>query len=334
MKALVLVGKAEGVVYMPHYAQPTLAQGQVLVKMQAAALNHRDIWIAQGKYAGIVYPTILGSDGVGEVVQVADNAAADWLGKRVIINPNTHWGDSPKAQSRAYAVLGLPQNGTLAEYVAVATDRLHLAPDTLNTAQAAALPLAGMTAYRALFVRAAAQRGERVLINGIGGGVALMAMQLALAAGCEVYVTSSNDQKIARAIAIGATGGANYTGLGWQKDFVRTHGEMDVVIDSAGGNGFAALIDTLGAGGRLALYGGGNGLISDLSPQKIFWKQLSILGSTMATDAEFADMLAFVQQHHILPIIDQIFTLPNGKAAFEYMDSGAQFGKIVVTMDV
>ena len=158
-------------------------------------------------------------------------------------------------------------------------------------------------------------------------------MQLAIAAGCEVFVTSSSDAKIQKAVAMGAIAGANYTTENWHKTFVRTYGEMNVVIDSAGGNGFAKLIDTLAAGGRLACYGGGQGMINGLSPQKIFWKQLSILGSTMSTDAEFAAMLAFVTQHKIVPVIDKIFDLPDCRTAFDYMDSGAQFGKIVIQIN-
>ena len=165
MKAMVLTNKTDGLQYAPDYALPTLTAGQALVRVHAAALNHRDVWIAQGQYAGIVYPIILGSDGVGEVAEIADAADAHWLGKSVIINPNTHWGDNPAVQAKQYAVLGLPQNGTLAEYVAVGADRLHPAPPHLTATQAAALPLAATTAYRALFTRAAAQKGERVLIK-------------------------------------------------------------------------------------------------------------------------------------------------------------------------
>ncbi len=329
MRALVLQTADSGLVYTESYPNPSaLEPEQIIVNIHAAALNHRDLWITKGQYAGLRYPIILGSDGVGVV-------AADESGlsqQRVLINPNTAWGSSERVQNKNYHILGLPNNGTLAEQLLTTRDRLHLAPAHLSDSEAAALPLAGLTAYRALFTKANLQKGEKILINGIGGGVALLAMQLALAAGAEVYVTSSDDEKLARAVQLGATAGANYRAPKWQKTFVQQHGEMDVVIDSAGGDGFAALTDVAAAGGRIVFYGGGNGNINNLNPQKIFWKQLSIFGSTMGSDAEFAAMLHFVAQHKIIPIIDSIFDLQDAKAAFERMNSGAQFGKIIVKM--
>ena len=171
-----------------------------------------------------------------------------------------------------------------------------------------------------------------MLISGVGGGVALFALQFAVAAGAEVYVTSSSDEKISRAIALGAKGSANYTTENWHKTFVKTHGEVDIIIDSAGGNGFAKFLDIAAAGGRIVFYGGGQGLINNLSPQKIFWKQLSILGSTMGSDNEFTAMLKFVETHQIKPIIDSQFSIEQGRQAFDRMANGAQFGKIVITV--
>ncbi|MEY4926425.1 MAG: hypothetical protein RI894_861, partial [Bacteroidota bacterium] len=265
-----------------------------------------------------------------EVVKIGAEVASEWLSQPVIINPNNNWGENERVQAKNYHVLGLPKDGTLAEYIIVNADRLHKKPLFLSDTEAAALPLAGLTAYRALFTRAGLQKGEKVLISGIGGGVALFAMQFAIAAGAEVYVTSSSDAKIAQAKVLGAMGGANYRTENWQKGFLKTVGEMDVVIDSAGGNGFAQLVDTLSAGGRIAFYGGGQGLINNLSPQKVFWKQISIFGSTMGSDSEFAKMLDFVERHQLKPVIDSVFDLENGRAAFAKMESGAQFGKIVV----
>ncbi len=333
MKALVLISKEEGVVYHANYAEPVESAGEVRVKVLAAALNHRDVWITQGQYAGIKYPTILGSDGVGIVESLGAGVSQEWLGKTVIINPNIQWGDNQRAQSKQYNILGLPKDGTLAEYVTVNADRLHRAPAHLSIEQAAALPLAGLTAYRALFGRAQLQAGEKVLISGIGGGVALFAMQFAIAAGAEVFVSSSSEEKIAHALQLGAKAGALYNQENWHKNFVKTHGEVDVVIDSACGNGFAALIDVLAAGGRIAFYGGGQGAINGLNPQKIFWKQATILGSTMGSDEQFRQMVDFVGVHKIVPVVDSVFALTDGAAAFARMAHGAQFGKIVVKPD-
>jgi zinc-binding alcohol dehydrogenase/oxidoreductase len=330
MQALVLRSREAGVIFETDYTTPQPAAGEVSVRLHAAALNHRDVWITQGLYPGIKYPTILGSDGMGEVVAVGDGVAAEQLHRKVIINPNNNWGDNPRFQQPDYHILGLPKNGTLAEYLTVATDRLHDAPPHLSAAQAAALPLAGLTAYRALIKRADVQPKERVLISGVGGGVALCALQFAVAAGAEVYVTSSSAEKIARAVAMGAVAGFDYNTADWHKTLVKTHGEMDVVIDSAAGSGFAQLVDTLAFGGRIVFYGGTHGNITQLAPAKIFWKHLSILGSTMGSDADFAAMLAFVNQHKIVPVVDSVYTLKDGLSAFRQMERGAQFGKIVV----
>lgn len=330
MKALVLTSKEEGIVFNADYTLPTVQTGEVRIKVLAAALNHRDVWITQGQYAGIKFPTILGSDGVGIVESVGEGVDNTWLGKTVIINPNNQWGDNQRHQSKQYHIMGLPKDGTLAEFVTVDADKIRLAPKHLTIEQAAALPLAGLTAYRALFGRAQLQAGEKVLISGIGGGVALFAMQFAIAAGAEVYVTSSSEEKIAKAVQLGAKAGVLYNQENWQKAFVKTYGEMDVVIDSACGNGFAALIDVLGFGGRIVFYGGGQGAINGLNPQKIFWKQVSILGSTMGSDQQFSDMVNFVEKYQIKPIVDSIYALEDGVAAFKHMADGAQFGKIVV----
>ncbi len=331
MKALVLTSKEDGVVFNPDYPKPIAGPGEVLVKIKAAALNHRDVWITKGMYAGIKYPTVLGSDGVGEVVAAGEGADDGLVGQEVIINPNVGWGDNPRHQLRSYSILGLPKDGTLAEYVVVDADRVRAKPSHLLVEQAAALPLAGMTAWRALFGRAGLQPHEKVLISGVGGGVALFALQFAVAAGAQVFVTSGSDEKIARAIAMGAKAGANYKEEGWQKAFAKAHGEMDVIVDSAGGNGFAALVDLVAFGGRIVFYGGGQGNINNLNPQKLFWKQASILGSTMGSDQEFHAMVDFVEKHKLTPVVDSVYALEEGVAAFEHMARGAQFGKIVIS---
>ncbi|MBP9215997.1 MAG: zinc-binding dehydrogenase, partial [Agitococcus sp.] len=264
------------------------------------------------------------------VESMGDGVSKELIGQTVIINPNNQWGESQRHQSKQYHILGLPKDGTLAEFVTVDANKVRLAPQHLSIEQAAALPLAGLTAYRALFGRAQLRAGEKVLISGIGGGVALFAMQFAIAAGAEVYVTSSSEEKIAKAVQLGAKAGVLYNQENWHKAFIKTYGEVDVVIDSACGNGFSALIDVLAFGGRIVFYGGGQGAINGLNPQKIFWKQASILGSTMGSDQQFADMVDFVEKHHIKPVIDSIYALEEGQAAFKHMAQAAQFGKIVL----
>ena len=171
--------------------QPTPSAGEALVRIAAAALNHRDVYISHGQYPGIETPIILGSDGCGTVEAVSGDGA-DWVGKEVIINPSLNWGDDPRVQGDDFSILGLPRSGTFAGYVTVPIENLAVKPPHLAAEAAAALPLAGVTAWRALMTRGAMRSGDRVLISGVGGGVALFALQFAVAGGAEVYVTSGS----------------------------------------------------------------------------------------------------------------------------------------------
>lgn len=317
MKALVLNALHQPLDFQ-EIAAP--APGQALVRLQAAALNHRDLYITQGLYAGIQTPCILGSDGAGE-----------YEGRRVVLYPALDWGDDPRAQGKNFRVLGMPDPGTFAGQISVPLENIYPCPAHLSWAQAAALPLAGLTAWRALFTRCQLRAGERVLISGVGGGVALLALQLALAAGADVWVTSGSTEKIEKAVALGARGGANYRTEAWDKQLKRdAGGGFDVVIDSAAGDGFAALLGLCNPGARVGLYGGTLGKMHGLSPQLIFWKQLSLLGSTMGTRAEFAAMLDFITRQAIIPVVDAVFPLAEGNDALARLAEGRQFGKIVL----
>ncbi|QIX60247.1 zinc-binding dehydrogenase [Hymenobacter sp. BT18] len=330
MHALILNG-LEQPLQLSETATPQPAPGEVQVHLRAAALNHRDVWIQKGQYAGVKFPIILGSDGAGIISAVGAGVDAQLLGREVLINPGQQWGNNPAAQGRSFTILGLPHNGTFAEYVCVSAASVHPKPTHLSFEQAAALPLGGVTAYRALFTRAGLQAGERVLINGVGGGVALLALQMAVAAGARVWVTSSSAEKIAKAVALGAEGGISYTAEKWPAQLTQqAGGAFDVLVDSAAGPGFNHLLDAAAPGGRLVFYGGTHGAIPQVPPAKIFWKQLSILGSTMGTEADFAQMVALVEHHRIVPAIDEILPLAEGEQALRRMDQGLQFGKIVL----
>ncbi len=319
---------------------PTPGTGEVLVKLQAAALNHRDVFIQQGLYPGIKLPVILGSDGAGVVAEVGEGVDPVWRGQAVVINPAMHWGDNPKFYGPDFRILGMPDNGTFAEYIAVNLKFIHYKPAHLSAEQAAALPLTGLTVWRALMTRAGLHQSEnsvpeKVLVTGIGGGAALFALQFAVAAGAEVWVTSGSEEKLARAKALGATGGINYREPDWHKTLMtqtgggRT-GYFDIIIDSAGGSSFARLIDVAAPGGRIAFFGGTTGNITDVVPAKVFFKQLIISGSTMGTEQEFADMLAFINQKQLVPVLDETFPLSAIEQAILKMNNGKQFGKIIV----
>lgn len=329
MKAITLLNIKEPLQYIQAQKPILENANEVIVKIQAAAINHRDVYITQGLYAGIQTPAILGSDGIGIVVEAGINAQ-EFLHKEVIINPNCDWGNDDRVQSANYKVLGMPTQGTMAEFIKVNKDRLAIKPAHLSIEQAAALPLAGLTAYRALISRAKAQQGERVLISGVGGGVALNAMQFAIALGMEVWVTSGKEEKIEKAIALGAKGGVNYKTTAWHKELVtKAKGGFDVIIDSAGGDGFALFMDIANPAARIAFYGGTLGK-STFSPQRVFWKQIDILGCTMGNDKEFSQMVALVDKYKIQPIVDSCYSMQQAQEAFDYLDSGQQFGKVIL----
>jgi zinc-binding alcohol dehydrogenase/oxidoreductase len=328
MRAIQLAGVNElGIVDV---ADPLPAPGEVVVALRAAALNHRDAWIKAGQYAGLKFPCIPGSDGAGIIVAVGDGVDASGIGREVIINPSFDWGAGERAAGEKFSILGLPRAGTLAEKVAVPVAQLASKPAYLTWDEAAALPLAGLTAYRAVFSRAQLRPGERVLVTGIGGGVALFALQFSVAHGAEVWVTSSTESKIAQAIALGARGGFGYTEAGWTKRAAQSAGWFDVIVDSAGGEGFGELADLARPGGRIVFYGATRGNPPELPMRKIFWRQLSLLGTTMGSPADWAAMIELVGRHRLRPVVSHVFPLTRAAEAFALMERGGQFGKIVV----
>jgi NADPH:quinone reductase-like Zn-dependent oxidoreductase len=311
--------------------EPHPAANEVVVTLRAAALNHRDVWIKAGQYAGLKWPCIPGSDGAGVVSAIGPGGDSAWLNREVIINPSFGWGENERTQGAEFSILGLPRDGTLAEKVVVPVSQISAKPAHLTWEEAAALPLAGLTAYRAVFARANLREGERVLISGIGGGVALFALQFAVAARAEVWVTSSSAEKIARAVQLGAKGGFNYRDEKWTAAALKSPGLFDVVVDSAGGEGFLKLLDVTAGGGRVAVYGATRGEVH-LPMRKIFWRQVSVLGTTMGSPADWAAMIELVGKHTLRPVVSEVFPLERAADAFVLMERSEQFGKIVIRM--
>lgn len=332
MKALILEEKCSPF-SVREVPTPTLKPDDVLVKLKASALNHRDFYIQQGTYPRITYPIIVGSDGAGVVEDVGANVPRSLINSEVVINPSHNWGEDPNVQSKEFKVLGFPDSGTFAEYIAVPAKYVHPKPKHLTFEEAAAIALAGLTAFRSLFTRGNLQSNQSVLVMGIGGGVAIAAMQLALAVGAKVYVTSGSDEKIKRGIAIGARGGANYKSSSWAEDLQKTSGGFHLIVDGAAGPGFGKLLDIALPGGKIVIYGSTQGRIQNAEPARIFWKQLSILGATMGTEAEFEAMLRFVEKNVVRPMIDQVFPITEGAKALRRMQMAEQFGKIVFRND-
>jgi NADPH:quinone reductase-like Zn-dependent oxidoreductase len=331
MKAILLreLGGPERLV-LDQVADPEPGPGEAVVALRAAALNHRDAWIRKGLYAGIRLPVILGSDGAGEVAAVGAGVDPAWLGRHVVINPSLDWGADPRVQGPAYRILGLPDDGTYAERVKVPAENLFAKPAALSWESAAAIPLAGLTAYRALVTRARVQRGETVLVTGIGGGVATCALLIARHLGARVLVTSGSDAKLARARHLGADGGVNYRQEGWAKQVqALCEGGPDVIVDSAGRDVLPALLDIVRPGGRIVTFGATTGSPSTVEVRRIFWKQIAILGSTMGTPEEFSEMLALFDGP-LTPVVDRVFPLLGAPDAHRRMDQADQFGKLVL----
>ncbi|MGB8520416.1 MAG: zinc-binding dehydrogenase, partial [Candidatus Tumulicola sp.] len=228
--------------------------------------------------------------------------------------------------------LGMPRDGTFAQYVTVPAGNVYLKPARLSAPEAAAIPLAGLTAYRALFTRGAVRAGETVLIPGIGGGVQTFVLLFAKYAGARAIVTSGSDEKLERAKALGADVTLNYaTEPDWHKR-ARAEGPVDLVVDSSGGDTLAKALDAVVPGGRVVLYGGTRGEATvKLFP--LFWKHVSILGTSMGSPQDFTAMLKLFEESTIVPAIDRVFALDEAAAAAERMAESNQFGKIVLRVE-
>jgi zinc-binding alcohol dehydrogenase/oxidoreductase len=273
---------------------------------------------------------VLGSDGCGVIEDVGEDADPLLVGAEVVINPALDWGNNPVVQGDAFRILGFPDNGTFAEYMVISKKYIFEKPDHLSDEQCTAVPLSGLTAYRALFTKAKLRTNEKVLITGIGGGAALWALQFALAYKARVYVTSGSEDKLARAKALGALGGFNYKDPLWAEQAEKEAGGFDIIIDSAGGKDFGKFIELALPGGRIVNFGRTGGNITEIATRLLYWKQISIHGTTMGTRDEFLSMLHFLESRNIKPVVDKTFKLSQIDEAFQRMENADQFGKIIL----
>ncbi|WKV11801.1 zinc-binding dehydrogenase [Marivirga harenae] len=330
MKALIISENNQ--IEIVEKQKPHPNSNQVLIKIQAVALNHRDQFIREGKYPGIQVGTILGSDACGIVVEAGPDVDPSWHQKEVLINPNVDWGDNSKVQSSKYHILGTPSDGVFCEYMVIEPNKIIEKPAHLSFEAGAALPLGGMTAFRALFHHGNCQKNENVLISGVGGGVAQFAFQFALATGANVFVTSSDELKRTKSIELGAKEAFNYRDENWVKVAKEKSGGFDLVIDSAAGDGINDLIKLMKPAGRIVFYGATQGKPKNLDVHRMFWNQVTLQGSTMANDDEFKAMITFVKKNRIEPIIDSIRPFEEIADAFDKMKEGKQFGKLVAKL--
>ena len=318
---------------------------ELLLKITAAALNHRDLYIRQNLYPSISFDNPLLADGCAVICPYPISAVGHEgfsVSQRVIINPGTGWLSDPIGPERAYTVLGGTSTtplGMLQEMVVVPADDVELAPEHLSNAEAAALPLTGLTAWRAFSTKSSnAAAGRNILITGIGGGVALMVLLFAVAKGCNVFVTSSSTEKIERAKNLGAKGGVLYTD---EERWPRTLRQMlprdrpflDTVIDGAGGDIIGSIWKLLKFGGVVVSYGM-TSMSQPTLPMQAVMKNIELKGSTMGSREEFREMVRFVREHKIRPVVERVVTgiedLEAIEGLFQDLKEGTQFGKLVV----
>jgi zinc-binding alcohol dehydrogenase/oxidoreductase len=306
---------------------PVAGEGESVVRLHACGLNHRDVWIRQGLYARIKLPCVLGSDGAG----VVESGDPGWVGKRVVLIPCEKWGPNPAVQSKDFLILGMPRQGTMAQKIAVPSSMLVELPPDVTFEDAAALPVAGLTAYRSLVTRGGLSAGEHVLVTGIGGGVATLALLFAKALGAQVSVTSGSEEKLGKARALGAVAAVSYKADGWEKELVKQAGRPpSLIIDGAGGDGLNGLIAAAAPAARIVLYGATRRSPSSLDMAKIFFKQLDIRGTTMGTDDEFRAMMELVAREKVKPVVDKVFPLEQAAEASRLLEASEQMGKILL----
>jgi NADPH:quinone reductase-like Zn-dependent oxidoreductase len=320
-------------------ADPKIGAGDVLVRVKAAALNHLDLFVREG-IPGLKLPLPFwsGCDIAGDIVEVGGSVAGVTVGDRVAINPNLNCDRCEFCQKgqhslcATYGILGEHTHGGLAEYVKVDGRKVIKLPDTVKYADAAAFVLVNMTAWRMLTSQARLRAGEDLLIIGVGGGVSSTGVQIGKLCGARVWVTSSSDEKLERARALGADECINYAKEDWVKVIAQKTGRrgVDVVLENVGAATWPGAIRALAKGGRLVTCGGTSGPICETDVRQVFWKQISIIGSTMSTNAEFAEVMGQLFRGRLKAIVDSVTPLKDGVAAQQRLAEGKQFGKIVL----
>jgi len=315
--------------------KPKIQPNQALIQIEAAALNHHDLWMLRGPAdSSYKFPYCGGSDIAGSIVQVASDVSQFTGGERVIVNPNIHCGHCDhclagrESHCTEYDILA----GGFAEYIAVSADKVIQIPDHLTYIQAAAVPLVFQTAWHALVTQAEVRPGEDVLILGASGGVASAAIQIAKLAGARVIAITSSPQKMSRAKQLGADFVLNRLGGDYwsEVDQLTDHRGVDLVVENVGAVTWASSLKSLVKGGRLVTYGRTTGKIGETDISLLFWNQLKIIGATMSSNSEFIDVVNLVFQNKLQPVVDSVFPLREAPAAYAHLNAGAQFGKVII----
>ncbi len=332
MKAIVLVeiGGPDNL-KIKEVGTPEPGPGEVRVKLQNSALNRRDYWITIGRYPRTSLPCIAGSDGAGTIDAVGTGVDDAVIGNEVVVYPAREWGNNEAVSGPDFRVLGMPDQGTFAEYICCPATDVYARPAHLSWEQSAAVPLAGLTAWRAVVTQAEVKAGQTVLVTGAGSGVSTFAIQWASALGAEVYVTSGSEEKIEKAKSIGAVGGISYKQEEYHKALRKQAGGFNAIIDSAGGDDVNNLLSTLRPAGRFVFFGATLGSPSTgLEIPRLFFNQNRIQGTMMGSNAEFKAMLGFVSENKIEPVVDRVLPMSEAIAAHKLLESFGQMGKVVL----
>ena len=315
------------VLVLEEVPDPSPAPGEVLIRLRASALNHLDVWIRKG-LPSVPKPRILGADGSGVVESLGEGVSGFEPGQPVVINPGVEAADG------AIHVIGEHGDGTNAQLIAVPATNVYPIPDGLSFEEAAAFPLVFETAYRMLVTRAHLQAGEWVLLWGIGSGVSTAGLAIAKALGAQAIVTSSSDEKLARARELGADATVNHADGDVKaavKEATAGHG-ADVVIDHVGEATWRTSLDVAAREGRIAVCGATSGPNPPAALHRVWWKQLTILGSTMGTKADFEGAYDLIASGRARPVVDEVVPLAEIRAAHERLEAGEQLGKIVLSI--
>ncbi|MCD5325089.1 MULTISPECIES: zinc-binding dehydrogenase [Pontibacillus] len=307
---------------------PGVEKGKVKVQLKTAGLNRRDLAVTN-RHKVEQPPLILGSDGAGIIAEVGEGVTGWNVGDEVVINPGLGWKHNSDAPPQGFEILGLPDDGTFAEYIVLQEENIEKKPSHLTWEQAGVLPLAALTAYRVLFTRAKIKEGDTILLPGIGSGVLTFALKFAKAAGAKVIVTSRSEEKLETAKELGADL-AIPTLSDWEEELAEE--QVDVVVESIGQATFEKSLGVVRRGGTVVTFGATTEDKVEIDIRKFFYGQYNLLGSTMGSREEFQDMLSFITDHSITPEVDKMFALSDYQDAFAYIRDSKNFGKIGFTI--
>jgi NADPH:quinone reductase-like Zn-dependent oxidoreductase len=321
--------------------RPDPGAGEVLVRVAACGLNHLDLWIRRGLPIDTTMPHIGGSDIAGTIVGTGPGLGLFSGGERVVVNPSLWCGrcreclKGEQSLCETYRIVGEHTDGGFAEYVAVPAQNCHTLPDGFSFEEAAALPVSYQTAWRALVTRAAVRAGEDVLVLGASGGTAIAAIQIAKLAGARVFAVTSGQQKVERVRALGADFVYDREQVDFSRAVYQETGRrgVDVVVENVGEATWKGSVRSLARGGRLVTYGATTGHRGETDLRLLFWKQLQLIGTTMANVAEFRAMLDAAFRRDFAPVIDAVMPLHALATAHERLEAGGQLGKVIVSID-